>query len=204
MSALSSIATAKPASPKAVQIFDRLSCQTGSLVFTILLLITLTLGSVSAQQTSHDDPLVTFSKSLTAVPDPALLTNRGSFYAPAFSSVRIEGGRTRLDLAVTLSVHNSSETQPLVINRIDYFDTSGALVQRFLNNAIALRPLGTFEIFISRDDTRGGTGANFIVGWAAKGAIEEPVVQTVMIGSIGTNSYAFTIQGRAIRHTRPN
>jgi uncharacterized protein DUF3124 len=202
MSALSSIATAKPASPKAVQIFDRLSCQIGSLVFTILLLITLTLGSVSAQQASHGDPLVTFSKSLTAVPDPASLTNRGSFYAPAFSSVRIEQGQTRLNLAITLSIHNSSETEPLVINRIDYFDTSGKLVQRFLGSPIALRPFGTFEIFVSRDDTRGGTGANFVVDWAAKGPIEEPTVETVMIGSIGTNSYSFTTQGRAIRKSQ--
>jgi hypothetical protein len=88
---------------------------------------------------------------------------------------------------------------PLVRSRIDYFDTAGTLVQRYLPKAIALRPLGAIEIFVSRDDLRGGLGANFIVDWAATDLIAEPVVEAVMIGSIGTNSYSFAVQGRTIR-----
>src|SRR5205823_1616651 len=84
----------------------------------------------------------------------------GSFYVPAFSSIRMEAGKTRLDLAVTLSIHNPSESMPLVLSRIDYFDTAGTLVQRHLLQAIALKPLGAIEIFVSRDDLRGGLGAN--------------------------------------------
>ena len=172
-------------------------CALALLISLMSILATLTPSPVSAQHPSAEDPLVTFSKSLISVPEAASLIYKGALYVPAYSSLRMEQGRTRLDLATTLSIHNSSETEPLVINRIDYFDTSGALVQRFLSKSIALKPLGTFEIFISRDDVRGGTGANFIVGWAAIGPVE-PIVQAVMIGSIGTNSYSFTTQGRAI------
>jgi hypothetical protein len=172
-------------------------CGGAVLLSMLAILAILTPASISAQHRSSDDPLVTFSKSLTSVPDTGSPLYKGTLYVPAYSSVRIEQGQTRLDLAITLSIHNSSETEPLVINRIDYFDTSGALVQHFLSKTIALRPLGTFEIFVSRDDIRGGTGAIFIVGWAAKGPIEEPIAQAVMIGSIGTNSYSFTTQGRA-------
>ena len=48
-------------------------------------------------------------------------------------------------------------------------------------------------------DVRGGTGANFIVDWAASGEIAEPVVEALMVGSIGAGHYAFISQGRPIR-----
>src|SRR5262245_46566782 len=111
-----------------------------TVTFAVLIPAMLVIKPAYAQQKSDDDLAVMFSKSLTSVPDPTLLTNKGTFYVPAFSSVRMERGKTRLDLAVTLSIHNSSETKPLVLNRIDYFDTSGTLVQRFLTENIALRP----------------------------------------------------------------
>ncbi len=167
--------------------------------FAALVAASLTMDSLHAQQNSSNDLFNTFSKSLTAVPNSASLKTRGSFYVPAFSSVRMETGKTRLDLAVTLSIHNSSQSATLVLNRIDYFDTAGALIQRYLPHAIALRPLGTIEIFVGRDDVRGGLGANFMVDWAATGPITEPVIDAVMLGSVGTNSYAFAVQGRPIR-----
>ncbi len=39
----------------------------------------------------------------------------GGFYVPAYSSVAMSQGKLRIDFSVTLSVHNASETQPLVI-----------------------------------------------------------------------------------------
>ncbi len=176
------------------------SIVTTGLGFAALIATMLIIVPANAQQRAPaDDPIAMFSRSLTSVPDVTSLTNEGAFYVPAFSSIRMEGGKTRLDLAVTLSIHNTSETKALVLNRIDYFDTSGTLVQRYLTQAIALRPFGTVEIFISRDDVRGGTGANFLVGWAATGPIAEPIIETVMAGSVGTNSYSFATQGRPIR-----
>jgi Protein of unknown function (DUF3124) len=109
------------------------------------------------------------------------------------------GGRTRLDLTVTLSIHNASETEVLVLERVDYFNTAGTLVQSYLARPIAVRPYGTVEVFIAADDVRGGTGANFLVGWAASRPIAEPVIEAVMIGNVGTSGYSFAIQGQAIR-----
>ncbi len=168
---------------------------------TILLgaLALLAAGPAVAQQ-PHTDALVPFASSLVAPPDPASLSTKGSVYVPAYSSLRIGGGRAKMDFAVTLSIQNASEDKPLVIERIDYFDTSGGLVERYLAKPVAVRPLGTIEIFVAKEDTRGGTGANFVVGWAAAGAIAEPVIETVMISSQGNFSYSFVSQGRPI-HT---
>ena len=46
---------------------------------------------------------------------------------------------------------------------------------------------------------RGGTGANFVVDWAATGEIAEPAVEALMVGSVGAGHYAFISQGRPIR-----
>jgi hypothetical protein len=46
---------------------------------------------------------------------------------------------------------------------------------------------------------RGGTGANFVVDWAATGEIAEPVVEALMVGGLGSGHYAFISQGRPLK-----
>ncbi len=163
-------------------------------------LLTMVAAPVPASaQQGAGNALTPFAGSMAPLPDPATLTAKGATYAPAYSSIRIGSGKTMLDLAVTLSIHNVSDVTPLVLESINYFDTAGSLVERHLVQPIAIRPFGTVEIFVAKEDTRGGTGANFLITWAAVGDIAEPVIETVMIGAIGTNSYSFVSQGRTIR-----
>jgi hypothetical protein len=157
------------------------------------------LAGPAAAQRPAEDPLAGFADSLTTVPEAGTLTQRGTVYAPAYAAIRAGSGKARIELATTLGIHNTAEDKALVIERIDYFDTSGKLVQKYLAKPVAVRPLGTIEIFVAREDTRGGTGANFVVGWAAAGPIAEPVIETVMIGSVGNTSYSFVSQGRPVR-----
>src|ERR1043165_1549347 len=64
-----------------------------------------------------------FAGSLTAMPAENLAV-AGSFYVPVYSSVAMSQGKVRADFSVTLSVHNASESRPLVVKRIAYFDTA--------------------------------------------------------------------------------
>ena len=70
---------------------------------------------------------------------------------------------------------------------------------RGLTAPVAVRPFGTVEVFVPTSDVRGGTGASFVVGWAAAGPIAEPVVETLILGSSGSQGYSFVGQGRPIR-----
>jgi hypothetical protein len=139
-----------------------------------------------------------FANSLTALPTETLSVT-GSFYVPVYSSVSMSQGRSRADFSATLSIHNASETRPLVLRRIAYFDTAGKIVQSYLKEPVALKPFSTVEVFIAAADVRGGTGANFVVDWAATGEIAEPVVEALMFGQLGSGHYAFISQGRPIR-----
>ena len=144
-----------------------------------------------------------FASSLTAVPAEPL-TVSGAFYVPVYSSVLMAQGKLSADFSVTLSVHNASETRPLVLQRIAYFDTSGKLVESYLKSPIALKPFSTIEVFIPTTDVRGGSGANFVVDWAAAGEIAEPAVEALMVGGVGAGHYAFISQGRPIRPVGKN
>jgi hypothetical protein len=139
-----------------------------------------------------------FAASLTAVPAEPL-TVSGAFYVPVYSSVSMAQGKLRADFSVTLSVHNASESRALVLKRVAYFDTSGKMVESYLKATIALKPFSTIEVFIPTSDVRGGTGANFVVDWAAAGEIAEPAVEALMVGGVGAGHYAFISQGRPIR-----
>ena len=177
-----------------------------SLRFIILLLLAaLALstgsGAASAQGAKPvpSDPLVRFRSSLVPPPAPAEIALRQSVYVAAYSSLVGSGGQAQLNLAVTLSVRNTSATLPLVVEHIDYYDTAGNLVEHYIPATVAVRPFGTIEILIPTDDVRGGTGANFIVDWGATQPISEPVIETVMVGSSGNRGFAFISSGHPIR-----
>ena len=161
-------------------------------------LLCLTAGFSARAQPAGNSVEQTFANSLTAVPSEGLGV-AGAFYVPVYSSVSMSQGKLRADFSVTLSIHNASETKPLVLQRVAYFDTSGKLVESYLKAPVALKPFATIEVFIATTDVRGGTGANFVVDWAAAGEIAEPAVEALMVGGVGAGHYAFISQGRPIR-----
>ena len=163
-----------------------------------LLLLSIMVVPLAAAMAQGGSIEQSFSNSLVPVPGEKLAVS-GAFYVPVYSSVSMSQGRLRADFSVTLSVHNASETRPLVLKRIAYFDTTGKMVESYLKAPVALKPFATVEVSIAANDVRGGTGANFIVDWAASGDIAEPVVEALMVGSVGPGHYAFISQGRPVR-----
>jgi len=162
------------------------------------LLVAMTIFMSSARAETADTIEKSFATSLTTMPAEPLAIS-GSFYVPVYSSVAMAQGRLRVDFSVTLSVHNASDARPLVLKRIAYFDTSGKMVESYLKSPVALKPFSTIEVSIATSDVRGGTGANFVVDWAATGEIAEPVVEALMVGNVGAAHYAFISQGRPIK-----
>src|SRR5690348_3115827 len=105
---------------------------------TLLLLAALTLAmgcnaaAAQAAKTPTPGPLARFQSSLAPPPAPAEIKLHQGVYVPAYSSLMGSGGAAQLDLAVTLSVRNTSATLPLVVERIDYYDSAGNLVEHYV------------------------------------------------------------------------
>jgi hypothetical protein len=156
----------------------------------------------AAAQTAAVDFRTQFKDSLTAMPDASELSAKGMIYVPAYSRVYgASTGTSRLiDFSTTLRIDNTSSEKPLVIERIEYYDTAGHLVQSYLKEPVALRPFSSIELVIPAEDQRGGAASNFIIAWAGAGPMAEPLVEAVMIGSQDNTSYSFVSQGRRIRN----
>jgi hypothetical protein len=169
-------------------------------VLTLLLACGFTPAETTGALSQAVDFRTQFKESLTELPPSSALSAKGTIYVPAYSRVYGTGDRKLIELSTTLRIDNTSATKPLVLDRIEYFDTTGRLVQRYLNDPVALRPFGSIEIVVPAEDDRGGTAANFIVEWSGNGPIAEPLVEAVMIGSQENTSYSFVSPGRPIRN----
>ena len=99
------------------------------------------LVSAAQAQTAADYP-TSFTGSLVELPSIDRVAIRHTVYVAAYSTIRLGSGKGKVDLATTLSIHNTSEERPLNILRVDYFDTAGNLLHSYLPNPIAIRPLG--------------------------------------------------------------
>ena len=108
---------------------------------------TIPVVSSAQAQTAADSPAA-FTGPLTELPNVERLRTRHTAYVAAYSTVRLGGGKGKVDLATTLTVHNTSEKSPLVLLRVDYFGTAGNLLHRYLADPIAIRPLGSAETFV--------------------------------------------------------
>ena len=164
-------------------------------IWAVCLLNNLLVSTAQAQ-TADDYP----TSSNNALVEPSLdrVAIRRTVYVAAYSTVRLGGGKGKgkVNLATTLSIHNTSEERPLNILRVDYFDTAGKLVHSYLPKPIAIRPFGTVEAFVPAENTRGGTGANFIVEWSANGLITDPLIEAIMVGTLGAQGFSFTSRGK--------
>ena len=126
---------------------------------------------------------------------------RGRTLVPLHSTVIVGGGRTRLNFSGLLSIHNASDRHLLVIDAIEYRDQAGRVVERSLAQPVALKPFASMQVVIAQEDVRGGIGASFVVDWSSPEAIDEPVVEAVMVAVHGTQGYSFVSPGPAPRQT---
>jgi len=119
-------------------------------------------------------------------------------YVPLYSHV-YQGLRDRpFDLSATLSVRNTDAEHPITLLFVDYYDTAGKPVRRYLEKAESVPPLGTREFLVSEKDTAGGSGAKFLVRWTSDRPVPPPVIEAVMIGTANSQGISFLSFGRVV------
>ena len=135
--------------------------------------------------------------------DPTKVVAEQLVYVPAYSHIATGDDAQPLNLAITLSVRNADPGRAIVLTRVDYFDSDGKLVRKFLDSALKVEPLASAEYFIKESDVGGGGSPSFVVKWVAEGPAVAPVVESVMIGTAGTQGISFTSPGRSIDSRLP-
>ncbi len=126
------------------------------------------------------------------------LSDGQSIYVPAYSHIYSGNKEIPFLLTVTLSIRNIDPAQPIKINKVDYYETQGKLLNRYLDQPVILNPMESKRYVIPQKDKSGGSGANFIVEWTADKLVNPPIVESIMIGTQSQQGISFTSRGQVI------
>jgi hypothetical protein len=119
-------------------------------------------------------------------------------YVPIYSDIYLDVTNQNNLLAATLSIRNTSFTDSLYIQKIDYYDTEGQKVRSYLDTPIVISEMATVNYVIEREDSSGGPGANFIIELSGKSNDLKPIIQAIMIGEIGNKGFSFSTDGYSL------
>jgi hypothetical protein len=119
-------------------------------------------------------------------------------YVPAYSYIYHGDRKAIFDLTVTLSSRNTDRDHPIKILSLEYFDSHGKLLRKFLEKETTLPPLGSVDCVVKESEKAGGVGANFLVGWEAGVAVSEPIIESIMISTAAQQGISFSSRGEAI------
>lgn len=120
-------------------------------------------------------------------------------YVPIYSDIYMDSKDQQRLLSATLSIRNTSFEDDLFISKIDYYNTAGDLVRKYLEKSISLPPMGTINYVVEKEDDTGGSGANFIIELSGPNKGVRPLVQAIMIESSANKAFAFSTDGYSIK-----
>jgi len=127
------------------------------------------------------------------------ISEGATVYVPVYSHIYVGIKGHPFDLAISLSIRNTDKTDSVTVLRVDYYDSNGKLVRKYLDNPKYVEPLASMDFFVSETDTTGGFGASFLVKWKSTKRINEPIIESVMAGTRSGQGISFTSRGQTIR-----
>ncbi|WP_028315646.1 DUF3124 domain-containing protein [Desulfatibacillum aliphaticivorans] len=142
--------------------------------------------------------LVFILPGLTPAMDQPVLSKGQTVYVPVYSNVYSGPRANVFQLAAMVSIRNTDPKESIKIVRADYYDNEGKLVERYFPGGKNLAPLASTHIYIKEYDEKGGPGANFIITWQAKGQVNEPVIEALMLGLKGGQGISFLCPAKVI------
>ena len=126
------------------------------------------------------------------------LSSGQTLYVPAYSHITIGNRNKPFLLTVTVHVRNADPKNAITLTSVDYYDSNGNLIKRYLNRPVIIRPLSSSRHVVPRDERQGGSRAGFLVSWKADRKVNPPVVESVMIGAESQQGISFTSRGQVL------
>lgn len=106
-------------------------------------------------------------------------------------------------LSVLVSIRNTSLLTPITVTSARYYSTDGQLLKEYLAKPAVVKAMGTLELYVERQESEGGSGANFVVQWKSATPTNPPIVEAVHADiRNGQHSIVFTTEATPIRADR--
>lgn len=84
------------------------------------------------------------------------------------------------------------------IKGVDYYETQGKLLKKFVPTTLTIGPLESIRYVIPEKEKVGGSGANFIIEWESDTPMNAPIAESIMIGAQSGQGISFTSRGTVI------
>ncbi|HWR89821.1 MAG TPA: DUF3124 domain-containing protein [Dissulfurispiraceae bacterium] len=124
-------------------------------------------------------------------------------YVPAYSQIYVGDKPLEFNLAVTLCIRNTDMSRDIRILSIEYRDSKGKLIRTYLKDPLKIGPLASADFFVKESDVAGGVNAHFLVQWEAGQEVNEPIIETIMIGARSGQGISFIGRGKVIGPSKP-
>ncbi len=122
-------------------------------------------------------------------------------YIPVYSNVPYHKSNKKFNLSAFVAIHNTDLNHPIRLTKVLFFNNEGKLVSNFLSKDTIIQPLGATNYFIPEHD-QNGTGANFLVEWISDTLVNEPLIESVMLGTTSGQGVSFSSTGKVIRELK--
>jgi hypothetical protein len=142
---------------------------------------------------------ITFTTAITSHGQIDVRLSKGqTVYVPVYSHIYFGDKETPYYLAVTVSIRNIDQTNPVAITEVNYYDTNGRLIKKYLEKPLQLGANASTRFVIKESDDKGVSGANFVVVWRSDRLVNAPIIESIMIGTRNQQGISFTSRGQAI------
>lgn len=126
------------------------------------------------------------------------LSDGQSIYVPAYSHIYVGNNERPFLLTVTISIRNIDPHKSMRIKGVDYYETQGKLLKKFVPTTLTIGPLESIRYVIPEKEKVGGSGANFIIEWESDTPMNAPIAESIMIGAQSGQGISFTSRGTVI------
>lgn len=109
--------------------------------------------------------------------DTTGLLYKNKMYVP----VNLQQKNIRKKERLILKVRNTSLTDSIYVNRVDYYDSEGRLLTTMIDSTLLVKPMATSEIVVSNKQFK-ESGDNLIVEWLSN-SLSKPMVQAILVDS---------------------
>lgn len=144
--------------------------------------------------------MMTLGFSLVAggVSGEVKLVKGQTLYIPSPTSFM--AGTYSFNVRATVYIHNTDPTNAINITGIDFYNSGGKLVEKYLTQPLKLKALEATRVNVKQPlEGEDGMAAHFVIQWQSEHKVVEPLIYCWFIGVSGTRGVSFTSYPRIIQ-----
>ncbi|HEX8978675.1 MAG TPA: DUF3124 domain-containing protein [Parasulfuritortus sp.] len=138
-----------------------------------------------------------------AFADGPVLATGQALYLPIYSHIwygdlNRQGYPIKSAASALVSIRNTDPKTPIRVLSARYYSTDGKLLKDYMSGPRNVPPMGTYELYVERKESAGGSGANFVIVWQSAVPANAPLVEALHVDVHGSRGATFITRAQPI------